>query len=544
MVLVGLAGWLLALVILMPIITPLQALESTDKRLALVVGVAEYGENRAMREADGFFVPPPLDNAVRDANLVGAALMTVGFDVIQVANPTKRELLVAVEQFARRLTDSGDDAVGIFYFAGHGAQGKPPLERDLDNYLIPIGADLQTEVDLDAETLGLSRISETLSRAGAKSVVLILDACRDFPLPLLSPTKSIVRTRGLAEARAAPGALIAYSTRPGDVAYDGPQGGNGPYAIALANAVINAVHTRLEDIFYQVRAEVLEATAGEQQPWENSSLLSPVVLDSTRLESPKPEPILPAVGVFRQYKPGDKFKDCDDCPEMVVVPAGTFIMGSPENEKDRDNDEGPQQRITIEKPFAIGIYEITFEQWNACIRGGGCGGYSPNSHSWGQNRRPVINVMWKHVDRYLSWLRHKTDKLYRLPTEIEWEYATRAGTPTRYSWGNVQPTTQLANFGNIIGSTTKVGMFPSNEFGLHDTHGNVWEIMGNCWFEDYQNTSAVMANNRTDRDCDWRVLRGGSWYYGSNSLRSANRLKVIDMYQGSDVGFRVFRSLE
>ncbi len=199
---------------------------SPASKLALVIGVSDYGADAAAQEAAGFVTPPPLANAVRDSETVAAALEAQGFAVTRVANPDKRAMLAAVNAFGRLLTAAGPDAVGVFYFAGHGAQGRPALERDIDNYLIPLGADLVTEVDLDSEALGLSRISATLRPGPRGAMVLILDACRDFALPAAS--RSGLVTRGLAEARAAPGTIIAYATSPGQVALDGAPGQNGP----------------------------------------------------------------------------------------------------------------------------------------------------------------------------------------------------------------------------------------------------------------------------------------------------------------------------
>lgn len=253
---------------------PMLAVAETPKRVALVVGIADYGRDREIREADGFIVPAALDNAARDANLVGDALTEAGFDVERVVNPSKRRLVAAINRFARRLQQAGEDAVGVFYFAGHGAQGRPPHQRDIDNFMIPIDADLQTEIDLSAEAVGLSRVSTTLSAVAQGAVILILDACRDFAIP--QANRSGFRSRGLAVARAKPNTLVAYSTAPGAVAWDGPPNGNGPYASAFARALRDANGVRAEDIFFEVRRDVLTATEGEQQPWENSSLLAPV----------------------------------------------------------------------------------------------------------------------------------------------------------------------------------------------------------------------------------------------------------------------------
>jgi uncharacterized caspase-like protein len=251
--------------------------QAPGAKLALVVGVSDYGRERAAQEAAGFVVPPPLANAVRDAELVASALESKGFTVTRVINPDKRALLSSVNAFAAALGRAGPDAVGLFYFAGHGAQGRPALERDIDNYLIPLGADLATEVDLESEALALSRISAALRPAPQGAVVLILDACRDFALPAAS--RSGLVTRGLAEARAAPGTIIAYATSPGATALDNlPGHSNGPYAAALSAEIRAAQGARLEDVFIGTRNKVLAATRNTQTPWENGSLRRAVTL--------------------------------------------------------------------------------------------------------------------------------------------------------------------------------------------------------------------------------------------------------------------------
>lgn len=249
---------------------------SADTNLALVVGVGGYGGERIQQERAGLAVPKDLPNAIPDAGLVARALQANGFKVQEIRNPTKRELLAAISGFANRLRAAGPTAVGVFYFAGHGAQGRPALERDVDNYLIPVGADLSTEIDLESEALGLSRISAILKPGESGAVILILDACRNFALP--SASRSGAVARGLAEARAAAGTLIAYSTSPGDVASDGPPGKNGPYARALGQQLALSRGKRLEDIFIDVRKSVMKETDGRQIPWENNSLIRPVMI--------------------------------------------------------------------------------------------------------------------------------------------------------------------------------------------------------------------------------------------------------------------------
>ena len=136
-----------------------------------------------------------------------------------------------------------------------------------------------------------------------------------------------------------------------------------------------------------------------------------------------------------QITPGSSFRDCPACPEMIVVPAGSFTMGSPDSEEGRSNDEGPQHKVSV-RSFAFGKYEVTFEQWDACVAAGGCT-HKPNDKGWGRSDRPVINVSWKDAQQYVRWLSRITGKPYRLPNEAEWEYAARAGTTTRYHWGDI-----------------------------------------------------------------------------------------------------------
>ncbi len=169
-------------------------------------------------------------------------------------------------------------------------------------------------------------------------------------------------------------------------------------------------------------------------------------------------------------RPGRAFRDCPDCPEMVVVPAGSFMMGSPMSEQDRISNEGPRHRVTIPEPFAVGKYEVTFSEWDACVAAGGCNGHRPDDAGWGRGQRPVINVNWQDAKAFVAWLSRRTGERYRLLSEAEWEYAARAGTSTRYWWGN--EVGRAARRKNVR-KTVPVGSYSPNPFGLHDVHGNV-----------------------------------------------------------------------
>ena len=239
--------------------------------------------------------------------------------------------------------------------------------------------------------------------------------------------------------------------------------------------------------------------------------------------------------------PGRRFRDCDACPEMVVIPAGSFLMGSPESEEGRADDEGPQHRVTIGEAFAAGVYEVTFEEWGACVADGGCGGYRPKDYGWGRGRRPVINVSWEDAQAYVRWLSRKTGKEYRLLSEAEWEYAARAGSRTQHSFGD-EITSRDANYGGNIGKTRPVGGYRANGYGLHDMHGNVWEWVRDCWNGSY--AGAPNNGEAWERgDCSRRVLRGGSWGSYSWNLRSANRLGIHSEFRLDSNGFRVARTL-
>ena len=250
--------------------------------------------------------------------------------------------------------------------------------------------------------------------------------------------------------------------------------------------------------------------------------------------------------------PGTRFRDCPECPELVVVRSGSFMMGSPSSEEDRDGDEGPAHRVTFEHPFAVGVYEVTFGEWDACVSGGGCGGHRPSDRGWGRGPRPVINVSWEDAQAYVRWLSRKTGKEYRLLSESEWEYVARAGTTTPFHTGATISTGQ-ANYdgnytygsgrkGRYIEKTVEVGSYAPNRFGLHDVHGNVWEWVGDCYNDGYHGAPSD-GSAWESGDCDRRGVRGGSWFSEPWYLRSANRNWYPSGIRNLYVGFRVARTL-
>ena len=241
---------------------------------------------------------------------------------------------------------------------------------------------------------------------------------------------------------------------------------------------------------------------------------------------------------------GEPFRDCSECPEMVVLPSGSYRRGSTNGA----SDELPIHAVTIGAPFAVGKYEVTYAEWDVCVQDGGCpqGDGVAGDEGWGRDRRPVINVSWDDAQRYVRWLSGRTDKPYRLLSESEWEYAARAGTETAYSWED-EIGVGRANCWEC-GSrwdgkqTAPTGSFASNAWGLHDMHGNVREWVEDCWNGSYEGSPRDGSAWRSG-DCSERVTRGGSWVSFPSNVRAACRNGDASDYRSSSYGFRVARTL-
>jgi formylglycine-generating enzyme required for sulfatase activity len=250
----------------------------------------------------------------------------------------------------------------------------------------------------------------------------------------------------------------------------------------------------------------------------------------------------------RALRPGDSFRECaKDCPEMVVVPAGEFTMGSPATEKGHYRNEGPQHSVAIPRPFAVSKFEVTFADWDACAAVGGCPHEGRVSDlGWGRGRRPVIFVSWDDAQAYVAWLSRMTGKTYRLLTEAEWEYAARAGSQAAYSWGD-EIGKGNANCGGCGSEwdnkqTAPVGSFAANAFGLHDMHGNVLEWVEDCSHENYNGAPKDGSAWIEEGDCGRRVVRGGSWINDPRNLRAAFRSRSATDGRLRILGFRVGRT--
>ena len=384
---------------------------AAESRVALVIGNSAYEDS-------------PLANPANDARLMAETLRGLGFDVIERTDADQKQMKLAIFELGDRLEAAGRDAVGLFYYAGHGVQ------VDGENYLIPLGAAISKERHVAIEAVGANWVLGQMEFAGNRVNFVILDACRNNPL-----TRGFrSQVRGLAKMNAPTGSLVAYSTGPGDVAADG-ESANSPYTRALAQAM-QLPGLPAEKVFKLVRDAVREETGGEQTPWEESSMTGadfyfnidvsvtvattdPTATDTEATErlfwesikdsadpasfevylaeypngkfaalarlrivqlgetqtaavvpppTPSSQAAEPAVGVYpKTYQPGDTFMDCDTCPEMVVIPKGAFTMGSPSSEVGRWANEGPVHRVQL-RSFALGKYEVTRGQFDAFVR--------------------------------------------------------------------------------------------------------------------------------------------------------------------------------
>ena len=247
-----------------------------------------------------------------------------------------------------------------------------------------------------------------------------------------------------------------------------------------------------------------------------------------------PAPAPAPVATTAKAAAGPEVKDCAACPPLIALPAGSFTMGS----NTSDPSERPAHKVTIAEPFAIGKYEVTVEQWNACA---GC------QRSTQPANAPVRDVSWDDAQQYLKWLSGASGKAYRLPTEAEWEYAARGGTATAYWWGDKMATGK----GNCkdcgppwqAGAPANVGSFAANPFGLYDMNGSVWEWVADCWHNSFKDAPAD-GRAWDAPQCTVRVIRGGSWREGATYMLSTTRFKYDASVRNGQNGFRVARGMK
>jgi formylglycine-generating enzyme required for sulfatase activity len=585
-----------AVIALLLLLVP--SIAKAEARLALVISNAGYPAEIGR-----------LENPHKDSAVIAAALEAVGFErrnitILKDADqPTMR---MAVAEFIDRIDMAGPDAVAFLYYSGHGAADR--TDRG-ENYLIPVGAKITLAKQLPILGVSLSEVTKALERVPAKARFVVVDACRNvaFTKGLKDAAKGFVPERKL------DGMIVAFATRPGETAED-----NNVYSAALAS-VLPTPGLRAEEVFKETQLKVADLTKGTQIPWTEDGLLTRfwfkvaaaqpndaaraddevrakaeaerqrlAILEQLATEArnkkkqndearAKPEAERQRLAMLEQLAadairkqtvarddatPGRVLRDCSECPEMVVVPAGSFMMGS----NDGGIDEKPVHKVTFAKPFAVGKFEVTVGEYLACVAARACpppewnepgSNYNVSTfgidhyHKLGQAlshpQHPIVGVSWHNAKQYAAWLSEQTSKKpYRLLSEAEWEYAARAGSGTKYTWGD-----EIGrNRANCDGCgsqwdnkhTAPVGSFQANAFGLHDIHGNVWEWIADCHKDSYANAPSDGTATSDVAGCS-RVMRGGSWVNNPKILRSANRGGNSPASRLNNLGFRVARTL-
>ncbi|WP_156612522.1 formylglycine-generating enzyme family protein [Paramagnetospirillum marisnigri] len=234
----------------------------------------------------------------------------------------------------------------------------------------------------------------------------------------------------------------------------------------------------------------------------------------------------------------ESFLACSTCPPMVVIPAGSSVMG---DDSSNFANEKPARPVVISRAFALGRTEVTFDQWQACVGDGGCKG-GQDDHGWGRGQRPAINMTWDEARAFARWVARKAGLSCRLPTEAEWEYAARAGTTSGFWWGDKAGGSNANCRDCVAGDphpygTKPVGSYKPNPWGLFDMSGNVWEWTADCWSP----THAAPPPN--EENCPEKVVKGGSWYYFSAMSRASARAKNDARAHSYNIGVRVLCEL-
>ncbi len=495
-----------------------------EPRLALVIANGNYrGFDRLSATFD-------------DGERISAALSATGFvdGSGSGAVRTRRDLTAAqmeaeIAAFRAALAAAGPEAFGVLYFSGHGVA----LGSGGDVQMVPV--DIGKSELAASASLSRSAVTRTLMASGARNVLVVLDMCRNvIALPTLpvatddavtggagievTGSKGLKRVLRSAQSPIRPdqGYLVAFSTSADQFAFD-----NGIFSKVLAEE-IRRPQQNIADAMKRVSDRVAMAKASSfQKPTFDYGLQGQ-----------------PPCFVSCDPSSGNRFYDCANCPWMRIVPAGSALVGSPASEPGRGKDEPAQTRASIARDFAIGVYEVTVAEWTACVRDGAC----PKLSTWAaDNPNPLIpatSISHDDALAFLGWLSRQSGRAYRLPSDAEWEYASRAGASSAFPWGDgITPSD--ANYDHTAryqGSPTSpyrgypeaVSGYPPNAFGLYQMQGNVWE-----W------TSACI-----DPACRNRALRGGSFESVPGELRAANRFGLAAAKRRDDVGLRVARDLE
>lgn len=502
------------------------------QRLALVIGNASYAQ--------------PLKNPVEDARAMAVLLKDLGFTVMKEEDLGPAQMEVAIRQFGDLLKKQR--GVGLFYYAGHGVQVNG------ENYLIPVGVQFQREDEVREKAINAGLVLNKMDSAQNETNIVILDACRD------NPFRSYWRSQqtGLATMNAPIGTYISYSAGPGQVAGDGA-GQHGVYTEYLLREMRTA-GAPIEQVFKRVRQSVAKETRSKQVPWDASSLQGDFyfVPPSAAVQTEVPKT---SGAVAREVKPPIAASSAPVGPAkglsrserraaMVVIPAGTYMMGTPRRQNGRFDDE-QQHEVKLSRGFWIGQTEVTQGQWERVM------GSNPSFYKG--TDLPVETVSWLDAVKYCNRLsnaeglaecyRIEGEKVewvgaprcggYRLPTEAEWEYAARAGQSTAYAGSDNLDAVAWYDK-NSAGKTHPVGKKVANGWGLYDMSGNVCEWVWD-WNADYP--GGTILDPMGSWSGSTRVARGGSWDQRDQPARVAYRGSGEPGNGLRNRGFRLVRSL-
>jgi len=553
------------------------AAEPEPARIALVIGNAAY--ERAN-----------VGNAAGDARSVAETLRQGRFDVVTVENGKRADLQAAIESFSRKLRRGG---VVVVFYAGQAVQLRG------HNFLVPVDAPSQSAQDVARQVIDLDLILDPVIVSRPLSAVVFLDASRENPwqeaiggglkglapvdrmesvavaavappgrtgsdtgavaewlkairTPNLDMTAALTRTREAMarQARRYPplwlsspppkGLVVTAPGRPVEIAQNSravipipgspaQTGQPDAYELSLWDTIKTsenaAEYKAYLDAYPSGRFAAL--ARAREQFYRNKAGASSATVAAAAPGRP--------VTVSRAEK---TTRDCDECPELTLLPPGGFEMGSNEFFE----FEKPVHQVAIRNGFYLGTREVSFAEWDACVDQGGCA-YRPNDRNLGRGKRPVTDIHWNDAVAYTAWLSLKTKRRYRLPSEAEWEYAARAGSTSTYPWGRTADKEQANCVGcnaQLRKQTVEVGQFPANAFGLYDMAGNAAEWVADCWSESYR-AAPRDGSAYTTPNCRERVLRGGSFNNDPRYLRSAARFKYEADVRFYTNGFRVLR---
>ncbi|WP_373491744.1 SUMF1/EgtB/PvdO family nonheme iron enzyme [Parasphingorhabdus sp.] len=496
---------------------------SVNPRLALVIANSDY------------IAFDRLSATISDGTKVATALSASGFSdasgegAVRVrSNLGLAHMVAEIAAFKKALADAGPDAFGVLYYSGHGVA----LGTGGDVMMVP--ADTGIAQLPSATQLSRIQVTRDLMQSGAKTVLVVLDMCRN-PINVTPPVLDvslqdsldgapIAGSKGLKRIIRNPeglirpdqGYLVAYSTSNNQVAFD-----NGIFSKVLAEEISRP----RQDI-----AEAMKRVSDRVALRSGDTFQKPTFDYGLQGQPP----------CFVSCSPegGNRFYDCASCPWMIAISAGSTAFGSTMSETGRGKNEFVQRRETVEKGFALGVYEVTVAEWSACTNDKAC----PKITNWAkENPNPLIpasSISYEDANIFLKWLSEQSGRNYRMPSELEWEYASRASSQEAFPWGGeISPSEanydQTATYRNspkapYRGYPEAVNAYPPNSFGLYQMQGNVWEWTSGC----------------LDSGCSRRVVRGGSFQSVPAEIRSANRLAMHSSKRRVDVGLRVARDLE